>query len=192
MSDMFYGGYVEGWYNYAKPNRLALQRYNSIPWDQLWEKYEILRDLLGCCHEDTLIEPPFRCDNGKNIFIGRKFYANYNFTVLDTDTVTIGERVCLGPNVTLCTASHPLHPESRAGKDGFRPLKAPIVIEDDVWIGGNVMVLPGVTIGRGAVIGAGSIVNKDIPPMTVAVGNPCKVLREITDADRFDWDSYNK
>jgi len=190
QKDGFYGGYTPGWFDYALRNRRLVQKYNSLPWEDLKGKYEVLKELLAQCDEKTLIEPPFRCDHGENIYIGKNFYANYNFVVLDSAKITIGNNVVIGPNVTLSAATHPIHPESRTdGEHSFPIMVAPITIEDDVWIGAGVTILAGVTIGRGSVIGAHSLVTKDIPPMTVAVGTPCKVLRAITDADRHEWGS---
>ena len=188
QDNTFYGGYTPGWYNYAKRNRVLIQKYNSLPWEEIRGKYEVLKELLAQCDEKTLIEPPFRCDHGENIYLGKNFYANYNFVVLDSAKVTIGDNVVIGPNVTISAATHPIHPDSRTdGENSFPSMVAPVTIEDDVWIGAGVTILPGVTIGRGSVIGAHSLVSKDIPPMSVAVSTPCKVLRAITDEDKYDW-----
>ena len=150
--------------------------------------------LLGAHKEQYFIEPPFRCDYGWNISVGECFYANYNLSVLDCAPVTIGDRVLIGPNVCLTTAGHPIYPRSRSKYE----YAFPITIGNDVWIGANVVVNPGVTIGDGTVIGSGSVVTKDIPAGVVAAGNPCRVLREITEADRslyykdkpFDVEDY--
>ena len=141
------------------------------------------------------IESPFFCDYGYNISVGTNFFANYNFVVLDVGKVTIGDDVMCGPNVMLCTAGHPLHPESR--NSGYE-YGIDITVGNNVWIGGNVCVMPGVNIGNNVVIGAGSVVTKDIPDNMLAFGNPCHVVREITEADRdfyfrdrkFDVDDY--
>ncbi len=139
-----------------------------------------LRVLLNNSSEKIYIEPPFRCDYGSNIYIGDNFYANYNLTVLDCAKVTIGENVLIGPNVCITTAGHPIHYLSRRKYE----YADEIVIGNNVWIGANVVINPGVKIGDNSVIGSGSVVTKDIPSDVVAVGNPCKVLREITDEDR--------
>ena len=139
--------------------------------------------------------PPLYCDYGTNIQVGENFFANYQLTVLDCAAVTIGDNVQIAPNVSIYTAGHPLHPDSR--NSGYE-YALPITIGDNVWIGGNVVICPGVTIGDCAVIGAGSVVTRDVPPWTVAAGNPCRVLRQITEADRdfyyrdrkFDVDDY--
>ena len=145
----------------------------------------LLHDLLGSHKEHYYIEPPFRCDYGFKISVGENFYANYNLSVLDCARVTIGDNVLIGPNVCLTTAGHPIHPLSRSKYE----YAFPITIGNNVWIGANVVVNPGVTIGEGSVIGSGAVVTKDVPPYVVAAGNPCRVIREITDADR---DKYYK
>jgi maltose O-acetyltransferase len=137
--------------------------------------------LFGCVKGNFFIEPPFHCDYGCNIEIGENFYANYNLVILDCAKVTIGDNVLIGPNVGIYTAGHPLHFELRKEELEFA---SPITIEDNVWIGGNVVLNPGVTIGRNSVIGSGSVVTKDTLANVVAAGNPCRVIREITDADK--------
>jgi maltose O-acetyltransferase len=136
----------------------------------------VLRELLGRLGADSYIRPPFFCDYGYNLALGDNVFLNFNCVVLDVVPVTIGDRVQMASAVQLLAAEHPLDPVERAtGREFGRP----ITIEDDVWLGGGVIVCPGVTIGRAAVIGAGSVVTKDIPPEVVAVGNPCRVMREI-------------
>lgn len=142
---------------------------------------EILKSLLGSIGEKFTIEPPFRCDYGYNITIGENFYSNYNLVILDCAKVTIGGNVFVGPNVGIYTAGHPLHHEMRNQEYEYA---FPITIGDSVWIGGNVVINPGVTIGRNTVIGSGSVVTSDIPDNVVAAGNPCRVLRKVTDDDR--------
>lgn len=156
-------------------------RYNSLQPSLVEERNELLRSLLGSVKGNFFIEPPFRCDYGCNIEIGENFYANYNLVILDCAKVTIGDNVLIGPNVGIYTAGHPLHFELRNEELEFA---SPITIEDNVWIGGNVVLNPGVTIGRNSVVGSGSVVTKDIPADVVAAGNPCRVIREITDADK--------
>ena len=145
------------------------------------KRNQILAELLGGTGENYYIEPPFRCDYGYNIEIGKNFYANYNLTVLDCAKVKMGDNVFIAPNVAIYTAGHPIHPLLRNEQYEFA---LPIEIGDSVWIGGNVVINPGVTIGSNSVIGAGSIVTKDIPSGVIAVGNPCKVLRSITEEDK--------
>ena len=156
---------------------------------------EMIKNILGKTGEEICIEQPFRCDYGKNIEVGNNFFANYNCVILDVAKVTIGENVMFAPNVSIYTAGHPIHPESR--NSGYE-YGIPVTIGDNVWIGGNVVITPGVTIGNNVVIGAGSVVTKDIPDNVIAVGSPCRVLREITENDRkyyykdkeFDVDDY--
>lgn len=149
---------------------------------------EILKALFGRTGEDVWLEPPFHCDYGWNIEVGDHFFANYNLTILDVGKVTIGSHVMIAPNVSLYTVGHPLHPASR---DSGYEYGAPITIGDHVWIGGSVVILPGVTIGEGAVIGAGSVVSRDVPPGVLAAGNPCRVIRAITEEDRdYYWRNF--
>jgi galactoside O-acetyltransferase len=123
---------------------------------------------------------PFHAGFGSNVYIGDDFFGNVNLTFVDDVEIRIGNGVMIAPGVTLTTTGHPVHPDLRVD---FRRFSKPIVIEDKVWIGSNVVVLPGVRIGFGAVVGAGSVVTHDIPAMTVAVGVPCRVVRHITDED---------
>lgn len=144
------------------------------------ERSDVLRELLdaqGSFH----IESPFQCDYGYNIHLGDNFYANHNCIMLDCATITIGKNVLFGPNVALYTAGHPIHPQTRATGLEYA---LPITIGDDVWIGGSCVINPGVSIGEGSVIGSGSVVNKDIPDHVIAVGNPIRIIRKITEADR--------
>jgi maltose O-acetyltransferase len=160
--------------------------YNATAPHELHRRAAILDSLLGIHGENTYIEPPFRCDYGTNIYIGDNFFANYDCIILDEALVTIGDHVMLGPRTSLMTVAHPIDAGVRAS--GLEYAK-PIHIGDDVWFGGGVIVNPGVTIGNGTVIGSGSVVTKDIPANVVAVGNPCHVLREVTDDDRRRWEN---
>lgn len=144
----------------------------------------IFRELLGTIGADFWIQPPFYCDYGSNIHIGDHFYANYGCVILDPGEVFIGDHVFLAPRVSIYTATHPIDAEVRNAELEYAK---PIRIGSSVWIGGNAVVCPGVTIGDNVVIGAGSVVTHDIPSGVVAAGNPCKVLRPITDADRDYW-----
>lgn len=155
--------------------------YNNLAPSKIKARNQLLKGLFKETGSRFFIEPPFRCDYGYNIRLGENFYANYNLTILDSAPVHFGDDVLIGPNVSLFTASHPIHPEPRVA--GWEFAK-PIAIGDRVWIGGHTVINPGVTIGENTVIGAGSVVTKDIPANVVAVGNPCRVLREITEADR--------
>ncbi|MCR5523398.1 MAG: sugar O-acetyltransferase, partial [Clostridia bacterium] len=145
--------------------------------------------------KDTFIDAPFRCDYGKHITVGKRFYANSYCTIIDVAPVTIGDNVLLGPNVQIITAGHPIHPDSRNSKYEYG---IPITIGDNVWIGAGAIILPGVNIGSNTVIGAGAVVTKDIPDGVVAAGNPCKPIKDITEDDkqfyykdcRFDEESW--
>lgn len=152
------------------------QKYNNLNYDDLEERKIIIEKLLHSTKENFLIEQPFMCDYGYNIEIGENFYSNHNLIILDCAKVTFGDNVFIAPNCAFYTACHPLDYETRnKGLEFAKPIK----IGNNVWIGGNVVVLAGVTIGDNSVIGAGSVVTKDIPPNVVAVGNPCKVLKEL-------------
>lgn len=148
--------------------------YNKLRPSMLKERNELLRGLLGKSDGDTFINQPFYCDYGSNIRVGRRFFANFNFTVLDEAPVTVGDNCFIGPNVSIYTACHSTDPIERNSR---REWAKPVTIGDNVWIGGSVTILPGVTIGSNVTIGAGSVVVKDIPDGCVAVGNPCRVVK---------------
>ncbi len=148
--------------------------YNKMRPSMLKERNELLRSLLGKSDGDTFINQPFYCDYGSNIRVGRRFFANFNFTVLDEAPVTVGDNCFIGPNVSIYTACHSTDPIERNSR---REWAKPVTIGDNVWIGGSVTILPGVTIGSNVTIGAGSVVVKDIPDGCVAVGNPCRVVK---------------
>lgn len=189
----------KAWLDGLSQERLAcqekLRRFNALPPQAREEAAALLKELFGKTGESVHVVPPLYCDYGTNIQVGENFFANYQLTVLDCAPVTIGDNVQIAPNVSIYTAGHPLHPDSR--NSGYE-YALPITIGDNVWIGGNVVICPGVTIGDCAVIGAGSVVTRDVPPWTVAAGNPCRALRQITEADRdfyyrdrkFDVDDY--
>lgn len=158
-----------------KAKDLCFEYNNQKPSD-LEKRREIIKKILGKTKENFLIEQPFICDYGYNIEIGENFYSNHNLTILDANKVTFGNNVFVAPNCSFYTAGHPLEAETR--NKGLEYAK-PIEIGNNVWIGGNVVVLPGVKIGDNTVIGAGSVVTKDIPANVVAVGNPCRVIKEI-------------
>ncbi len=150
--------------------------YNNLKPSMINERKEILRNLLGSTKENFIIEQPFICDYGYNIEIGENFFSNHNLVILDTNKVKFGDNVFVGPNCGFYAAEHPLDFEER--NEGLEYAR-PIEVGDNVWFGGNVIVLPGVKIGANSVIGAGSVVTKDIPSNVVAVGNPCKVIINI-------------
>ena len=163
--------------------------YNNTYEDEYEKRAAILGEILGEMGEGTRIQGPIAFHYGKHTKIGRNFFGNFNLTIQDDGEVTIGDRCNFGPNVTIVTPIHPMVPEERnalLGPDG-KPKRLcyakPVHIGSDVWLGANVVVCPGVTIGDGCVIGAGAVVSRDIPPRTFAAGNPCRVIREITEQD---------
>ena len=161
--------------------------FNLLPPSDLTGRAEIIKKLLGHTEEDFLFEGPFWCDYGYNIRIGKNFYANHDLVILDGAKVVFGDHVFIGPYSGFYTAGHPIDHERR--NLGLE-YALPITIGDNVWIGGGVHVMPGVTIGSDVVIGSGSIVTRDIPDHCVAAGNPCRVIRTITETDRAkDYDS---
>lgn len=164
----------------AKETRKKLQIFNNTDWSD-FDKLKILASKILGKSENPSITPPFYCDYGFNIEVGKNFYANAFCTILDVAKVKIGDNCLLGPNVSIYTAGHPIHPIARNSSYEYGKV---ITIGDNVWIGGNSTICPGVKIGNNVVIGAGSVVTKDVPDWTVAAGNPCKVLRIITDDDK--------
>lgn len=156
-------------------------RINTLHPDKLPERNAMLASLLGPTGRHFHIEPPFYCDYGYNIAIGENFYANYNCTLLDCAPITFGNNVMLGPNIAFFAAGHPLHYQPR---DAGYEYAFPITIGHSVWIGGNTVVNAGISIGDHSVIGSGSVVTKDVPPNVLAAGNPCKVLRPISEEDQ--------
>lgn len=160
--------------------RRKLQKLNFMDRSDFAGIEAAVKDLLGKS-DGAFINPPFYCDYGTHIEAGKNFYANYNCTILDVAKVKIGDNCQMAPNVAIYTAGHPIHPMSRSSMYEYGK---EVTIGDNVWIGGNVVVCPGVHIGDNVVIGAGSVVTKDIPDWSVAAGNPCRVLKKITDADK--------
>ena len=157
--------------------REKIHDYNSLRPSETARKLEILKALLGHIGDEAIIvNQPFHCDYGSQISVGKRFFANFNFTVLDEAPVTIGDDCFIGPNVSIYTACHSTDPTERNSR---REWALPVRIGDNVWIGGSVTILPGVTIGDNVSIGAGSVVVNDIPSNTVAVGNPCRVIKHI-------------
>ena len=155
----------------------VIHRYNQLLPSMRAERTAMLKSLLGHVGDDNiLINQPFYCDYGSNISVGKRFFANFNFTVLDEARVTIGDDCFVGPNVGIYTACHSTDPVERNSRHEWGE---PVTIGDNVWIGGNVTILPGVTIGDNVTIGAGSVVTHDIPANVVAAGNPCRVIKEI-------------
>ena len=160
--------------------RRILQRLNTVDRSDFDEIGKIVKELLGKS-DGAFINPPFYCDYGSHIEVGKNFFANYNCTIIDVAKVKIGDNCQMAPNVAIYTAGHPLHPVSR---NSMYEYGISVTIGDNVWIGGNTVIMPGVHIGSNTVIGAGSVVTKDIPDWVVAVGNPCRVIKQITEEDK--------
>lgn len=160
--------------------RKKLQKLNFVDRSDFKEISKLVKDLLGKSDE-AFINPPFYCDYGNHIEVGKNFFANYNCTIIDVTKVKIGDNCYMAPNVAIYTAGHPIYPDTR--NSSFEYGKE-VTIGDNVWLGGNTVVCPGVHIGNNVVIGAGSVVTKDIPDWSLAAGNPCRVIRKITEEDK--------
>ena len=163
-----------------KRTRKILHRLNTVDPSDFDEIGRLVKELFGKS-DKAFVNPPFYCDYGFHIETGKNFFANYNCTIIDVARVTIGDNCQFAPNVSIYTAGHPVHPDSR---NSLYEYGIGVTIGDNVWIGGSTVILPGVHIGSNTVIGAGSVVTKDIPDWVVAAGNPCKVIRKITEEDR--------
>lgn len=163
-----------------KKCRKILQRLNTVDRSDFEAIGKIVKELFGKS-ENAFLNPPFYCDYGSHIEVGKNFFANYNCTIIDVAKVIIGDNCQMAPDVAIYTAGHPVHPDSR---NSMYEYGVGVTIGDNVWIGGNTVILPGVHIGSNTVIGAGSVVTKDIPDWVIAAGNPCRVIRGITEADR--------
>ncbi|WP_273320669.1 sugar O-acetyltransferase [Vallitalea guaymasensis] len=195
LAELPYKAWLDGLEEERMENKKKIYSYNNLSPDKTEEMKSTIKSILGKSGENVFIEQPFRCDYGKNIEVGENFFANYNCIMLDVGKIKIGKNVMFAPNVAVYTAGHPIHPDSR--NSGYE-YGIGVTIGDNVWIGGNVVINPGVNIGNNVVIGSGSVVTKDIPDNMIAVGNPCKVIREITESDRkyyykdrvFDVDDY--
>lgn len=155
--------------------------YNMTRPSQMEQRQELLRKIFADMGEGCYIEPPLRANWGSHTHLGNFVYANFNLTLVDDTHVYIGDHVMIGPNVTISAAGHPIEPNLRREAIQFN---MPVRIEENVWIGAGAILLPGVTIGKNSVIGAGSVVTRDIPENVVAVGVPCRVLRPINDRDK--------
>ena len=164
-----------------KNARRQLQKLNNMDRSDFSGINSLVRELFGKADESTFLNPPFFCDYGSNIFVGKNCFINYNCTILDNGKVRMGDNCMLAPNVSIYTAGHALYPDSR--NLGYE-YGIDVTIGNNVWIGGNTVILPGINIGNNVVIGAGSVVTKDIPAWSFAAGNPCKVIRKITEEDK--------
>lgn len=175
--------------NTWEKSRAVLEEFNTMSWKREKERMELLKGIFGHLEDDAVIVPPFYCDKGTQIYIGKHFYANTGLLILDEADVRIGNHVFIAPRVCIYTASHPI--DAGVRRKDLEVAKG-VTIGDDVWIGGNVVINPGVTIGSGVVIGSGSVVTKDIPSGVIAAGNPCRVIREITEEDRIYWEEQER
>ena len=162
----------------------AMWEYNQLKPSQVQERRDFLAKIFGKIGEKCNILPPFRCDYGFRIEVGENFFANYNFIVLDGNYVRIGDNVWIAPNVGIYAAGHPLDVEDRIGGEEYA---FPVTIGDNVWIGGGVTIIGGVTIGRNAVVAAGSVVIRDVPPDTLVAGNPARIVRKLGPADKLKY-----
>lgn len=195
LKNLPYKAWLDGLSEERLENKKKIYEFNRCEPEEMQRSQELLKQILGKTGENVWIEAPFHCDYGYNIEVGENFFANYNLVILDVGKVKIGKNVQFAPNVAIYTAGHPVHPDSR--NSGYE-YGIDITIGDNVWLGGNTVVMPGVHIGNNVVIGGGSVVTKDIPDDVIAVGNPCRVLRKITEDDRkyyfkdreFDVDDY--
>ena len=172
-----------------------LWEFNQLKPSQYEEKVKYMKEVFAECGNNCYIELPFRANwGGHNVHFGNDVYANYNLTIVDDGHVYVGNKVMFGPNVVIATANHPIEPSLR---DKALQYNKDVYIGDNVWIGAGVIIVPGIRIGKNSVIGAGSVVTKDIPNNVVAVGNPCKILRKISEHDnnyfykeeKIDWDN---
>jgi maltose O-acetyltransferase len=153
-----------------------MERFNQSSVDEPELRRQLLAELLGSFGEGSELRPPFFCDYGRHITVGARTFINFGLTALDVARITIGDDVQIGPNVQLLTPTHPVEPGAR--RDKWESAE-PIVIEDNVWLGGGAIVLPGVTVGANSVVGAGAVVTRSLPANVVAVGNPARVIREV-------------
>ncbi len=195
LANLPYKAWLDGLSEERLENKKRIFKYNNMDPGDTAGKDKLIKEILGKTGNTVCIESPFHCDYGYNIEVGENFFANYNLVILDVGKVKIGDNAQIAPNVAIYTAGHPIHPDSR--NSGYE-YGIDITIGNNVWIGGNTCILPGVTIGNNVVIGGGSVVTKDLPDNVIAVGNPCRIVREITEDDRdyyfkdrkFDVEDY--
>ncbi len=192
MAGEYYDCHDEVFLEFKCTARRLLAQYHALAYEQKKEKTEILRKLFGGMGTNVSVGVPFICDYGRNIYVGSNVSVNMNCTFVDCNRIDIGSNVLIASNVQLYTATHPVELSQRltpdwnpeSGEYFCRTYARPIKIGNGCWLGGGVIVLPGVTIGDGCVIGGGSVVTKDIPPNSLAVGNPCRVIRKINEEAR--------
>ena len=196
LANLPYKAWLDGLEEERLESRKKVYRFNNTPPENEEEQAVLIRQIIGKHGKNLKIEPPFHSDYGSNIEVGENFFANFNLTILDVGRVKIGKNAQIAPNVSIYTAGHPVHPDSRNSAYEYG---ISVTIGDNVWIGGNTVIVPGVHIGSNTVIGAGSVVTKDIPDWVIAAGNPCRVIRKITEEDReyyfkdrkFDEEAWN-
>ena len=195
LKNLPYKAWLDGLPEERLANKKRIYEFNNCSPEEGEKAARLIKEILGKTGENAWIEAPFHCDYGYNIEVGENFFANYNLCILDVGKVRIGKNAQIAPNVAIYTAGHPIHPDSR--NSGYE-YGIDVTIGDNVWLGGNTVIMPGVTIGNNVVIGGGSVVTKDIPDNVIAVGNPCRVIRQITEEDRkyyykdreFDVEDY--
>lgn len=184
QAGLVYNDFDRDLFNRRVEAKKIFREYNRTADDEIDKRKELMQRLFKSVGKNVWIEPDFRCEFGKNITIGDDVYINFGCVILDCGQVSIGKGTLIGPNVGLFSGNHTTDAEERAN-GGLIP--KPITIGDRVWLCGNVSVVPGVTIGNDTIIGAGSVVTRNIPSGVIAVGNPCRVLREITDKDKIGY-----
>jgi len=172
----------EGLPEEARRGKELMYEFNHTRPTETQKRIELITAMFGAIGKDCWVEPPVNICYGSNVFIGDYFYANMNLTLVDDYKITIGNNVAIAPNVTIAVTGHPVHPELRLHGEMYA---FPVTIGNNVWIGSGAIICPGITIGHNTVIGAGSVVTRDIPANVIAVGNPCRVLREINEADKI-------
>ena len=200
MEKCLAGEYFNGSDNVLSEMTLSAKRilkeFNNVDYGNSAKRYKLLKQLFGRIGENVCVDIDFHCEYGKHILCGNRVIINMNCTFVDNKPIRIGDRVLIASNVQIYTSSHPVLPQERLVPDWrerqttfFRTYARPIEIENNVWIGGGCILLPGVTIGENSVIGAGSVVTRPIPPNCVAVGNPCRVIRYFdTDRERRQYE----
>ncbi|MCT1904424.1 sugar O-acetyltransferase [Oceanobacillus sojae] len=165
--------------------RYLSRLFNQTTEEENAERKNLIKQLFGSTGENYTVKPPFYCSHGAHIFVGENFFCNFNCIFLDLNKIHIGNNVAIGPRVSIYTA---LHPIDRSIRNTGLEYALPVTIENDVWIAGDVVINPGVTIGEGSVIGSGSVVTKSVPKNVIALGNPCRVHREVTEEDKKYWE----
>ena len=178
LANLPYKAWLDGLEEERLESRKKVYRFNNTPPENEEEQAALIRQIIGKHGKNLKIEPPFHCDYGSNIEVGENFFANFNLTILDVGRVKIGKNAQIAPNVSIYTAGHPVHPDSR--NSGYE-YGIDITIGDNVWIGGSSVINPGVTIGNNVVVAAGAVVTKDVPDNCVVAGVPAKVIRKLED-----------